>query len=146
MGAEKTRQFCTLLVEGLVFGIEVEHIQEVLMYQEMTPVPLAPRTVRGLLNLRGQIVTAIEMRTRLGLRERPAGQLPMIVVVRVGDDVVSLLVDEIGDVVDIAADAVERPPETLRGVARALLQGVCKAQGRLVLVLDVRKTIDLAAG
>lgn len=145
MGAETTRQFCTFLVEGLTFGVQVEHVQEVLMYQEMTPVPLAPRMVRGLLNLRGNIVTAIEMRTRLGLRERPDDQRPMIVVVRVGDAIASLLVDEIGDVVDISADGVERPPETLRGTARALLQGVCKVHGRLVLVLDVRKTIDISA-
>ncbi len=110
MSTEAKRQFCTFVVEGLVFGIQVEHVQEVLMHQEMTPVPLAPRTVRGLLNLRGQIVTAIEMRTRLGLRDRPADSLPTIVVVRVGEDIVSLLVDEIGDVVDIGADGVEPPP------------------------------------
>ena len=94
-----SKQFSTFLVNGLFFGVDVRHVQEVIRYQEMTRVPLAPAMVQGLINLRGQIVTAIDLRRRLELAPRPADQLPMNVVVRTDDGAVSLLVDEIGDVV-----------------------------------------------
>ena len=87
------QQFCTFCVDGLFFGVEVLKVQEVIRYQAMTPVPLAPAVVNGLINLRGQIVTAIDLRRALGLSDRPAGSLPMNVVVRTDDGVVSLLVD-----------------------------------------------------
>jgi len=98
-------------------------VQEVIRYQGMTRVPLAPAMIQGLINLRGQIVTAIDLRRRLELAPREADQLPMNVVVRGDDGAVSLLVDEIGDVVEIQEDIYERPPETLKGVARELVQG-----------------------
>ena len=139
-----TKQFCTFFVNGLFFGIEVLKVQEVIRYQEMTRVPLAPATIRGLINLRGQIVTAIDLRRRLELPVRDDGQLPMNVVVRSDDGAVSLLVDEIGDVVEIQDDVYEHPPETLKGVARELVQGVYKLESRLLLVLDTGKTLNLA--
>ncbi|HEY9073267.1 MAG TPA: chemotaxis protein CheW, partial [Desulfobaccales bacterium] len=91
------KQFSTFVVDHLLFGVEVEKVQEVIRYQEMTRVPLAPPVVKGLINLRGQIVTAIDLRRRLGLRERATADLPMNVVIRHDDGAVSLLVDEIGD-------------------------------------------------
>ena len=126
-----TKQFCTFFVNGLFFGVEVLKVQEVIRYQEMTRVPLAPTMIEGLINLRGQIVTAIDLRRRLELALREPGQLPMNVVVRSDDGAVSLLVDEIGDVVEIQDDIYERPPETLKGVARDLVQGVYKLKERL---------------
>ena len=84
--------------------------------------PLAPPVVRGLINLRGQIVTAIDLRRRLELRDRPADQLPVNVVVHTDDGAVSLLVDEIGDVLEVPENAFERPPETLQGTARELIR------------------------
>src|SRR5206468_10604632 len=104
-------------LDGLFFGVDVLTVQEVIRYQEMTRVPLAPPVVRGLINLRGQIVTAIDLRRQLELRERPADQLPMNVVVRTDDGAVSLLVDEIGDVLEVSEKTFERPPETLQGMA-----------------------------
>ncbi len=139
-----SKQFCTFLLNDLFFGIEVLKVQEVIRYQEMTRVPLAPATIRGLINLRGQIVTAIDLRNRLELPARSEEQLPMNVVVRSEDGAVSLLVDEIGDVVEIADDTYERPPETLKGVARELIEGVYKLKERLLLILDTEKTIGLA--
>src|SRR4051794_39425221 len=97
-------QFCTFYLDGSFFGVEVQHVQEVIRYQELTRVPLASPVIRGLINLRGQIVTAIDLRRRLGLADRPAGVLPMNVVVRSEEGAVSLLVDEIGDVQEVAAD------------------------------------------
>lgn len=140
-----SKQFCTFFINGLFFGIEVLKVQEVIRYQEMTSVPLAPSTIRGLINLRGQIVTAIDLRRRLELPSRAGDDLPMNVVVRTDDGAVSLLVDEIGDVVEIQDDVHERPPETLRGVARELVTGVYKLKDRLLLILDTEKTVTLAA-
>ncbi len=138
----EAQQFCTFFLEGLFFGIEVEKVQEVIRYQEMTRVPLAPSVVGGLINLRGQIVTAVDMRRRLGLSERPKDQLPMNVVVRTEDGAVSLLVDEIGDVLETEEESFERPPETVQGVARELIRGVYKLKGQLLLILDTDKALN----
>jgi purine-binding chemotaxis protein CheW len=136
------RQFCTFLLDGLLFGVEVNKVQEVIRYQEMTRVPLASRVIEGLINLRGQIVTAIDLRRRIELRERPQETQPMHVVVRTEDGPTSLLVDSIGDVVEVREETFERPPETLRGVARELIQGAYKLRDRLLLVLDLNQTIE----
>jgi len=139
----ETRQFATFFLDGLFFGVEVLKVQEVIRYQEMTRVPLALPVVSGLINLRGQIVTAIDLRRRLRLRERPAGELPMNVVVRTDDGALSLLVDEIGDVLEVAVDQLERAPETVDARARELLRGVSKLDGRLLLILDTERTVNL---
>ncbi len=136
------QQFSTFLVDGLFFGVEVEKVQEVLRYQEMTRVPLASPVVRGLINLRGQIVTALDLRRRLDLTERPDGQVPMNVVIRTDDGGVSLLVDEIGDVVEVDEVTFERPPDTLKSSARAVIRGVHKLNDRLMHVLDTEKVVN----
>src|SRR3954469_22742409 len=99
--------------DGHYFGVDVLKVQEVIRYQEMTRVPLAPPEIRGLINLRGQIVSAVEMRIRFGLGDRADGVLPMNIVMRTEEGAVSLLVDEIGDVVEVGEGAFERVPETL---------------------------------
>src|SRR5262249_10343485 len=137
------QQFCTFFLDGLRFGVDVQQVQEVVPYQEMTRVPLAPPTVRGLLNLRGQIVTGIDLRRRLELDDRPEDRLPMNVILRGEDNPVSFLVDDVGEVIEVAADACERPPETLQGRVRELIQGVYPLQDELLLVLDTTKTLDL---
>jgi purine-binding chemotaxis protein CheW len=137
------RQFCTFFLDGLRFGVNVQNVQEVVPYQEMTRVPLAPPTVRGLLNLRGQIVTGIDLRRRLELPERAADKLPMNVVLRGEDSPVSFLVDEIGEVIEVDADAWERPPDTLQGRVRELIHGVCPLQDELLLILDTATTLEL---
>lgn len=136
-------QYCTFFLDGLFFGVEVQQVQEVLRYREMTRAPLAPPVVRGLINLRGQIVPALDLRRRLELAERPAGRLPLNVVVRTEGGAVSLLVDEIGDVLEAPEEAIERPPETLRGPARALIRGACKLKDRLLLILDTERAVNL---
>lgn len=126
--------------------MEVKKVQELIRYQQVTRVPLASPVVHGLINLRGQIVTAIDLRRRLDLSERPADQLPMNVVVRTDDGMVSLLVDEIGDVLEVEENTFERPPATLKGVACELIRGVYKLKDRLLLILDSEKALDLAKG
>jgi len=135
-------QFCTFYVDGLFFGIEVLSVQEVIRYQEMTRVPLASSVISGLINLRGQIVTAIDLRRRLVLHERTTDKLPMNVVIRTADGAVSLLVDEIGDVLDVDESTYERTPENLTGVARELVRGVYKLKEHLLLILDTEKTAN----
>src|SRR5262249_45923378 len=139
-------QYCTFYVDGHYFGLDVLHVQEIIRYQEMTRVPLAPPVVRGLINLRGQIVTALDLRRRLELRDRPADQEPVNVVVHTDDGAVSLLVDEIGDVLEVSEKSFERPPETLRGAARDLIRGAYKLKDRLLLVLDTERTVTLNSG
>jgi purine-binding chemotaxis protein CheW len=138
-----TNQYCTFHLDTLFFGVEVQKVQEVIRYQEMTRVPLASAVVQGLINLRGQIVTAIDLRLRLELRPRPENELPMNVVVRTDDGPLSLLVDEIGDVLEMDADHFERPPDTLRGVARDLIRGSYKLKDRLLLTLDMERAVQL---
>jgi purine-binding chemotaxis protein CheW len=137
------KQFCTFHVDGLYFGLDVLKVQEIIRYQEMTRVPLAPPVVRGLINLRGQIVTAIDLRRRLELRERPADQLPVNVVVQTDDGAVSLLVDEIGDVLQVSDTLFEPPPETLQGTARQMIRGAYKLNERLLLLLDTDKVLQV---
>ena len=137
------RQYCTFFVGGHYFGVDVLKVQEVIRYQEMTRVPLAPPEVAGLINLRGQIVTAIDLRRRLELGNRPAEQTPLNVVVHTEDGAVSLLVDEIGDVLKVSETLFEPPPETLRGTARELIRGAYKLDDRLLLILDTERTVSL---
>jgi purine-binding chemotaxis protein CheW len=137
------KQFSTFYLDRLLFGVEVARVQEVLRYQEMTPVPLAAPVVSGLINLRGQIVTALDLRRRLKLAERATDRLPMNVVVRVGEEAVSLLVDEIGDVFAVDEDAFELPPETLQGEARRLIRGAYKLEDKLLLVLDTDEVVSV---
>jgi purine-binding chemotaxis protein CheW len=138
-----THQYCTFYLDGHYFGLDVINVQEIIRYQEMTRVPLAPPVVRGLINLRGQIVTAIDLRRRLELEDRPSDQLPVNVVVKTADGAVSLLVDEIGDVLEVPEKLFERSPETLTGAARELVRGAYKLPDCLLLILDTEQTVCL---
>src|SRR4051794_13494409 len=142
MGA--TQQFCTFFLDGLFFGVEVEKVQEVIRHQKTTRVPLAAPEIGGLINLRGQIVTAVDLRRKLALADRGEAQVPMNVVVRSDDGAISLLVDEIGDVVEVEDTDFECPPDTLRGAARELIRGAFKLKGRLLLLLDTERAMKTA--
>ena len=134
-----SRQFATFEVADQLFGVEVDTVQEVLSYNEYTPVPLAPPAVGGLFNLRGQVIAAVDLRVQLGLA-RQALQGPVMNVILRGDgEPVSLLVDRIGEVVDLDDDAFEPP---LSGPTRELVVGTFKLDGRLMLALDVHQAVD----
>jgi purine-binding chemotaxis protein CheW len=137
-------QFCTFYLDKLLFGVELKGVQEVIRSLEMTKVPLAPEVVSGLINLRGQIVTAVDLRRRLELEPSPEGLQAMNVVVRSADGAVSLLVDEVGDVVEVEETTFEPPPETLRGSVRSMILGVHKLNDRLMHVLDIEKACHIA--
>ncbi len=139
------KQFSTFVVDRLLFGVEVEKVQEVIRYQVMTRVPLAPPVVKGLINLRGQIVTAVDLRCRLGLHPRASTDLPMNVVIRHDDGAVSLLVDEIGDVLEVDEEAFEAPPGTLGREVRDFIRGVYKLKDSLLIALNTDKILNLMA-
>ena len=141
-----TRQFCSFFVDGLCFGIEVARIQEIRDLTAMTRVPLAPREVGGLVNLRGHIITAIDLRRCLDLSDRPAGERPLNLILRAADGRVSLLVDRMGDVLDVSEDDFELPPRTLNARSRELIRGAYKLDGRLLLVLNLEPIVNATAG
>lgn len=141
---DHNQQLCTFSVASYTFGVEVKKVQEVLRFQQMTRVPLAPWVVRGLINLRGQIVTAIDLRRRLGLPDAPAEISPMSVILRTEQGAVSLLVDKIGDVREVQRELFEPPPATLRDLARDMIRGVYKLPERLLILLDADLAIAAA--
>jgi len=137
----ESNQLCTFFVDGVHFGIDVVEVQEVLKFQDMTRVPLAPDVIHGLINLRGQIVTALDLRGRLGLPARDSNRRPMNVVIRSGESHVSLLVDEIGDVLEVDDHHFEACPANIDPSTKELLRGVYKLDGGLLLVLDPHRTL-----
>lgn len=137
-------RYCTFRLGDLRLGIGVEWVQEVLRPQPSTPVPRTTSIVGGLLNLRGEIVTTIDLGERLGVPVGERADGPMNVVVRTPDGVVALLVDAIEDVIDVDDDAFEPAPSTLPESLRALLIGVYKLEGALLLVLDADRVTSLS--
>jgi purine-binding chemotaxis protein CheW len=137
-----SHQYCTFLLDGHLFGVAVSSVQEVLKQQDVTPVPLAPREVSGLINLRGQIVTTLDLRTRLGLPPREPDARSVSVVVRAADGgPVSLVVDKIGDVLEAEERLLEPPPDTVPQEVRELVAGICKLDDQLMLLLDTERAI-----
>jgi purine-binding chemotaxis protein CheW len=136
---------CPFHVGDLFLGVGVHHVQEVLRHQGMTAVPWAPPSISGLVNLRGQIVTVIDLRTRFQLPPRPEATPSMGVIVRVRDQVLSLMVDRVDDVVCEHKELLERPPHNLNGLAREVIKGIYKMRERLLLVLDL-ETITAIPG
>jgi len=136
--------FVTFRLADQWLGIPVVLVQEVLVAQQVSPIPLSPNEVAGFLNLRGQIVTAIELRARLGLPPRDGGEV-MNVVVRDDDELFSLIVDEVGDVVEVGMNEVEPTPQTLDALWRECSFGVIKLERGLLVVLDVDKVVRSAA-
>ena len=131
-----TVQYVTFYLGDRFFGIPVTEVQELVKCQEITPVPLAPPEIEGLTNLRGQIVTAINLRHSLRLGPRPAYQSPMNIVVRSEEGAISLVVDELGDIIDVPVSTYERPPSTMPAHEKDLISDVCKLEDRLLLVLN----------
>ena len=131
----------TFELDGRLFGVGVEAVQEVLRGQTRTRIPLAPRALAGLINLRGQVLTALDLREQLDLPPREGDVEPMLVVVRVSGEPIALLVDAIGSVVEVDPEQFEVPPDTLTGPSRDLIRGAYKLDGRLLLALDVDRAL-----
>jgi purine-binding chemotaxis protein CheW len=139
------RQFCTFYLDRLLFGIESQKIQEVVTYRELRPVPLAPAVVSGLMNLRGQVVVALELRRQLELPERPADMTPVCLVVHSAGGTVCLIADEVGNVVEVEEQTYEPSPSTLPPRLRSVILGVHKLEGQLLHVLDTERVCEVQA-
>jgi len=137
-----TSQLCTFQLGELLLGLDVKRVQEVLRHQPMTHVPLASRVIRGLINLRGQIVLAIDLSFCLGLPAKARPAEGMLVVIRSDDGPASLVVDGIRDIVHVQLDSFEEPPETLSGRGREFIKGAYKLPRQLLLVLDPEAILD----
>ena len=131
------KQLATFSVDGRFLGVDVTRVREVRRPQELTRVPLASPQIAGLINLRGEIVMAFDLRESLGCPQRENDQRPMNVVVTTEHGNVSMLVDAVSDVLEVDDDAFEPPPSTLRGAGRDVILGAYKLDGRLLLELDL---------
>jgi purine-binding chemotaxis protein CheW len=138
----ETREFVTILVGDQLCGIDVLKVHDVLGPQQITPVPLAAPEVSGLLNLRGKIVTAIDMRKRLGVEARSQDIKGMNVVVERKNELYSLGVDSVGEVLRLPAEDFERCPVTLDPVWRRFSQGVYRLKEGLLVVIDIETLLD----
>ncbi len=136
-------QLSTFVVGKYLFGVDVSLVQEVVRLQQITPVPLAVPEIAGLINLRGEVLTAIDLRSRLGMPPAEGGREPVNVVIRVDDEPVSLLVDEIGGVLEVSLVPFEQTPSTVDERVRDLLLGAYTLPDRLLLALNARQVLDV---
>lgn len=134
------RQLCTARVGDLLLGLDVLSIQEVQSSNDVTVIPQSAPAISGLINLRGQIATAVDLRVVFGVKPRPDSDLIQIVVRHRGEPV-SLLVDEIGEVMTLSDEIFETPPETVDALTRELVTGAYKLETELLLTLDVDRVI-----
>lgn len=138
----ETVQLATFYLGDELFGVDTTRVQEILTYQEITTVPRAPDYVRGLINLRGQIVTVIDLRCRLGFEKLETQAASMNLIVNSDEGLMSMLVDKIGNVIDIPSGKLLAPPGTIRGVAVHYIQSVCQLENELLIVLDLESILQ----
>lgn len=134
---------CTFRLGDLLFGVDVRDVQEVLRHADITPVPDAHEAIAGLINLRGQIATTLDLRVRLGLDPFEVEGGPMHVVVASAGEAISLLVDRIGEVLEVDPEAFERPPVTIDPEVATMIMGVYKLDDELLLVVDVARMVAI---
>lgn len=137
----KTLEYLTILVDDQKFGIPVLQIQDVLREQKVTRIPLASPEVAGSLNLRGRIVTAIDVRKRLNVKIDPTKR-SMSVVVEYNQELYSLIIDKVGDVLSLDQDRIEKNPGTLDSKWRDISDGVCQLDSELLIIMDVPRLLD----
>ena len=146
VGGSAEEMFVTMTVMGQLFGIPVLQVQDVLGPQQIARVPLAPPEVLGSLNLRGRIVTSIDVRTRLGLPVRGADEKAMSIVVEVGGELYSLAVDRVGEVMSLSAVDYEKNPATLDVRWQEVSDGIYRLKDKLLIVLNVPRVLRLEQG
>jgi purine-binding chemotaxis protein CheW len=139
-------QFVTFQVGDLVCGAGVHSVQEVLRQQRLTPIPLASPVTPGLVHLRGQILTAIDLRSVFGWNPREEGAKSDCVIVHAGDEAASLLVDQIGEVLDIDAGSIHEPPMHWSDALRHYVSGVSDHANHLLLLLDADRLLAVQGG
>jgi len=138
----ETEEFVTFTIADQLFGIPVLKVQDVLSSYKITRIPLAPPEIMGSLNLRGRVVTAIDMRARIGLPPRPDDGDSMSIVAEHEGELYSLVVDSVGEVLALSTATFDRNPPTLDPKFRAVSDGICRLDSRLLVVLDVSRLLD----
>lgn len=144
MTAVRNEDFVTASIADQMFGIPVLQVQDVLGPQKITRIPLAPPEIAGSLNLRGRIVTAVDVRKRLGLGERPAENRGMSIVVDLKGELYSLMVDNVGEVLSLSSVEFERQPATMDQRWREVSTGIYRLKSSLLVVLDVSRLLNFA--
>jgi purine-binding chemotaxis protein CheW len=137
-------EYVTAMIGGQLFGLPISRVQDVFMPERVTRVPLASHEIAGVLNLRGRIVTVIDMRARLGLPRPEDGKAPMAVGVDLRGESYGLLIDQIGEVLRLPEDGKEDNPVNLDPRMAKLAGGVHRLDGQLMVVLDVDRVLELA--
>ncbi len=136
-----TVELATFYVGSALCGMDILNVQEINKLMEMTKVPQAPDYVTGILNLRGQIVTVVDLGKKLGLTSIEFSDTARNIIVNSDNEYVGLLVSSISDVVDAKWDKVEEPPANIGGVQGVFFKGVFKTKDRLIGILDVHKVL-----
>lgn len=140
-----TQSFVTMRVDGQLFGASVMMVQDVLRAQSIAPIPLAPREIAGSLNLRGRIVTVIDMRARLGLPPVSDAKSVMHVVAEYNEELFSLMVDCVGDVLNLPLDQIEKAPANLEPLWKDIAAGVHRLDSELLVLLDIQSILTFKA-
>ena len=138
-------EYVTAMIGGQLFGLPISRVQDVFMPERVTRVPLASREIAGVLNLRGRIVTVIELRTRLGLGARDGGEGPMAIGIELRGESFGLLVDAVGEVLKLSAGEREANPINLDRNLGRVSAGVYRLDGHLLVILDIERVLDLGA-
>ena len=138
-------EYVTFTTGGQIFGLPIERVQEVFRPARITRVPLAGAQIAGVLNLRGRIVTAIDMRSRLDLHERREGATSMAIGIESGTEAFGLLVDALGEVMKLPAGEREANPVNLDHNLACVSSGVCRLDGQLLVILDIDRVLDFSA-
>jgi purine-binding chemotaxis protein CheW len=139
VGLRETAMWATFFLNGEMFALRVEDVQEVMMHQPLTPVPLAPDHIVGLLNLRGQVMSTVDLRKRLHFPARAEGSACSLLVLNADEGLLSVVVDDIGDVLSLPTAAWREPPDTLAARHRGFVFGICPIDGHVVLGLTVTR-------
>lgn len=137
------KQFVTMRVGQQLFGISVMAVQDVIRKQRITPIPHAPDIVSGALNLRGRIVTAIDVRKRLGLEPYPEPEKIMKIVVEFQHELYALMVDAVGDVLTLSLGSIEKVPANLNDTWKQVAAGVHKLEKELLVILDIANVVEV---
>jgi len=146
VGGEQLQDFVSFTIGKQLFGVPILQVQDILKPDSIASIPLAPPEIKGSINLRGRIVTVIDVRVRLGLEPKEDMTDAMGVTVEHNQDLYTLLVDQIGDVVSLSTDKFEKNPGTLDAKWREFASGVFRLEERLMVVLDVERLLDIQSG
>jgi purine-binding chemotaxis protein CheW len=142
---ESVIEYVTVMLDGQLFGLPISRVQDVFMPDRLTRVPLAPPEIAGVLNLRGRIVTAVDLRVRLGMPPRGGGRPPMAVGIELKGESYGLLIDTVGEVMKLADATREANPVNLDARLARVSAGVHRLEGQLLVILDVDRVLEMTA-